>query len=422
MLEKKKIAMNQTKSSAHHKLIWLMPVIFIFFAGGSLQYFGVLSVTQSNWIALALLSGVFFGVSGWRQGGKEAPLFIFIILIFVDFLYRGGPLSYTLTYLYYLVCAVIGAVSGREYASKIARTLKVEKFAKILQIFLLIELAVVALQKTFTETFIGISRINIGYIDAIFGTLFVQSDAGLATICILAVSSAFFLKFRAIDQLVISILAASIVFMTNSDTSKVSFVFVSFCLFSYLLYIRLGVLKYLANGFLVLSISVLLYIGYESFFALSDNFLRQAAVDYYRMHPGGDASRFSPLGQIFSEGLSLFGNGALTYYNPITKEWLYNSGFGTFYCLYIDFGLIGFSLYFIYQIILIIILTKNYIEAIIFSSIFIFFMFFNFALTDLAFTFSFNFFLNLNYLRGRSNRLRRRTRHPQSPLALIDRR
>lgn len=406
MLQKKNIAMIKTKSENSLNFVWLIPVIFIFAVGGFLQYLGVLSVTQSNWIVLLLLSRVFFNVSSWRQIRKEALLFVFVLLIFFDFFYRGGSLSYTFTYLYYLTCAIIGAVSGREYASKITRSATLEKFIIIVKTFLFVELATVTFQRFFTETFVSLSRNNIGYIDAIFGTLFIKSDAVLAVICILLVASSFFLKIRTRDQVLISILASSIVFMTNSNTSQFSFIFVSFCLLSYLIYIRLDNLKYLANIFLIISISVLLYICHDLFFAWYDDFLRQATVDYYHRHMGEDASRFSPLGQIFSEGLSLFGSGALTYYNPITKEWLYNSGFGTFYCLYVDFGLFGFLLYFIYQIFVVFRLTKNYIEFVIFASVFIFFMFFNFALTDLAFLFSFNFLLNLNYLWGRSNRTR----------------
>jgi hypothetical protein len=99
---------------------------------------------------------------------------------------------------------------------------------------------------------------------------------------------------------------------------------------------------------------------------------------------------------------NFFGSGALTYYNPITKEWLYNSGFSTFYSLYIDFGVPGLIFYYLYQILLIAKLTRNYIEFTIFLCVLIMFTTFNFALTDLAFTFSFNVALYLNYLRGKS--------------------
>src|SRR3546814_9380798 len=60
--------------------------------------------------------------------------------------------------------------------------------------------------------------------------------------------------------------------------------------------------------------------------------------------------RFAPLGQILIGDNIIFGNGALTYYNPLTKDWIYNSGFSTIYELWIDFGLMGFVGFFLYLI------------------------------------------------------------------------
>ena len=38
---------------------------------------------------------------------------------------------------------------------------------------------------------------------------------------------------------------------------------------------------------------------------------------------------------------SFFGDGLLTYYNPINKEWLFNAGFNTYLTILVDIGIAG---------------------------------------------------------------------------------
>jgi hypothetical protein len=200
----------------------------------------------------------------------------------------------------------------------------------------------------------------------------------------------------------ISGISLLIVFLLNSDTSKASILFVVILSAIYSLHASLRVGRVAFNALLVLAVISFFLIALNSFSGVFTDFFTQARGDYYHRDSWMYASRFSPLGQMFADGVDFLGGGALTYYNPITKEWLYNAGFSTFYSLYIDFGIPGLALYYAYQIVLVLRLTRNYLESAIFLCVLLLFSFFNFALTDLAFTFSFNLALYLNYLLGRS--------------------
>jgi hypothetical protein len=394
--------MARTDPSEKFGFIWSLPIILIFAVGGLLQYVGLLSQTQSNWLALILFGHVFFRMSGWRQVRREILLVVFILYIVFDYFRHSAPAANTFTYVYYIICTIIAAASGRVYAERIASTIGIERFFRFAKWFLVAELIVVSFQRLFTEQFISLSKAPIGYVDAIFGTLFLQSDAALAASCEFLTISSLLLYCNARDRMFISGISLLIVFLLNSDTSKASILFVVILSAIYSLHASLRVGRVAFNALLVLAVISFFLIALNSFSGVFTDFFTQARGDYYHRDSWMYASRFSPLGQMFADGVDFLGGGALTYYNPITKEWLYNAGFSTFYSLYIDFGIPGLALYYAYQIVLVLRLTRNYLESAIFLCVLLLFSFFNFALTDLAFTFSFNLALYLNYLLGRS--------------------
>jgi hypothetical protein len=395
--------MHRVSTNGSFGLLWILPLSLIFLVGGIFQYIGILSQTQSNWLALIMFIPVLFTASGWKQIRYETLLLLFIGYIITDHFRHNLPLSYTLTYLYYVICTVIAAVAGRIYASRIAIFTGNDTFFKIIKIFLIIQLLVVSFQRAFTAQFIAFSRAPIGEIDAIFGTFFLQSDAALAAVCELLTISTFMLHCRARDRYTIASLSTAIIFLANSNTAKFAILFIIALLIIYDIYLRLGLGRVAFNLLLILGFILIASIMYNPASGWFSAFYNEASMDYYRRGSWTSAARFSPIGQIFSEGVHFFGSGALTYYNPITKTWLYNAGFSTFYSLYLDFGVLGLLLYYAYQILLVIKLTRSYFEFVIFICVFVLFAAFNFALTDMTFVLSFNLILNLNYLRGRSS-------------------
>lgn len=395
--------MTKRENSERFGLLWLLPIMLIFLVGGMTQYAGLLSQTQSNWLALLLFSHVFLKRPAWAQIRHETLLFLFLLFMFVDYFRIGNPASYTLTYVYYVLCTIVAAVSGRVYASRVARSMSTESFFKIVKIFLSIELFVVSTQRLFTEQFISLSRVPIGSIDAIFGTFFLQSDAALAAVCELLTISTFLFSNQARDRFVVAAMSLAIIFMGNSNTAKIAIVFLLVLAFVYDAYGRLRVGRYAFNILALVGIVSISALLYSPLSGLLTEFSVQATKDYYHRDSWETASRFSPMGEMFANGINFLGQGALTYYNPLTKRWLYNAGFSTIYSLYLDFGLAGMLFYFTYQIMILVKFTRNYLEMAIFLGVFVFFISFNFALTDLAFVFSFNAVLYMNYLRGKSS-------------------
>lgn len=392
--------MGQSKVGLKFSVGWIIPIILVFFIGGLLQYFGILSQTESNWLALVLFGQVFLVRAAWTHMRIEVLLIAFAVVIVLSHLQHGTPATNTITYLYYIFCAIIAAVAGRVYALRFSQSMCAGKLFKGLKVFLAIELGVVILQKFFTAEFVQNSRAPIGYIDAIFGTFFLQSDASLAAVCELVIILTFLLGSKMSDRIILCGSAVAIVFLGNSTAAKAVCVLLFVPLIAYQLYRGLSANRYGFNVMLAFAIASSTLAMYNPLLNFLAEFATQASTDYYHRQSWETAARFSPLGQMLAEGVSLFGQGALTYYNPMTKAWLYNAGFSTIYSLYVDFGLVGLSIYCLYQVVLISRFTRNYMEFVIFASVLTSFITLNFALTDIAFVFAFNGALYLNYLRG----------------------
>jgi len=372
---------------------WILPIILIYLAGGTIQYFGLASVTQCNILGLLLLMPIFLWRSSWRQAHLEWPIVIFILFVILFHLTKRPPLGNTLTYVYYLLCTLVAAVAGRAYSNRWYGRWPARRFFRFAKWFLVLQLCVTFVQANFTETYVQLARVPIGYEDAIFGTFFLQSDAALAAVCELLVILAFILPCSLRNRVQLTILALGVVFLGNSKAAQGS-ILTLILLFT--LYAAAHSARLTKSGFGLLAVLAVMVYAALSFSLWSDHvtvFFQQAQDDYFRRDQWETASRFAPLGQIISQGIDIFGQGPLTYYNPIEKTWLYNSGFSTLYTLYIDFGLLGFSLYFLYQSSLIFKFAKSIRERLAFFLVLASFSSFNFALSDLSFVFFFNFAL-----------------------------
>lgn len=379
---------------------WVFPILFLYVLAGSLQYLGIISPTQSNFIVLFLLLHVFQFYSSWRQLKLELPILCFLVLVIILHFFQHPPLSYTLTYFYYLICTMIAAASGRIYLDRFVASYNVNSnkiFFNISKWFLLLQLFMTTIQASFTQSYIDFSSSSIGYEDAVFGTFFLQSDAALATVCELILLAVYILPSKLIDKILITILGVAVIFLGNSKTAQFVVVGLLVILWLNLMFEKLKLYKY---GFgILISILVLFFtlMSYSIWSGFIDGFIQQAQYDYNRRDEWVMASRFAPLGETFSKGLQWIGYGPLTYYNPIEKSWLYNSGFSTLYVLYFDYGLVGFILYFFYQFFLILKFGVNSVVKIILFFILLSYMNFNFSLTDISFIFMFNFVLLFLY-------------------------
>lgn len=388
-----KLVMQRKNPSAR----WLAPLALLYLIGGSIQYIGILSPTQCTIVLLALFCHVFFYRSTWRIALSELPILIFLAFVLIYHLANKPPASNTLTYIYYLICTIVVSVAGRVYAFHLVDLESLKNFFRICRWFLVIQLAVTLFQFSFTETFVAFSRGSVNPVDAMFGSLFLKSDASLAAICQLIVIAAFLLPCLARERFLLTVLAILIIFIANSKAAQGSILLLIALLSVRQLGYSVGFQRY---GFGILGVAAAILCAAVTFPIWSDYvsaFLTRAQEDYFRRDEWVSASRFAPIGEMVSKRLDVFGQGPLTYYNPITKTWLYNSGFSTIYMLYIDYGALGLALFLFYVARLVFKFASKVVPKLAFFLVITTFIIFNFALWDAGFLFFLNFILALNY-------------------------
>lgn len=372
--------------------IWTPPLTLIFFIGGPLQLLNIITPTTTNIIViLSLIAALLYKklkLSELKQEWLIGVFFIYIILL--QFIHPTTLQSFAV-YTYYIICVLVGSISGRIFANRYNSGYPEKSYAKLANSFLLIQAIATTIQNIFAAEISSYSIRNIGSLDAVSGTLFLQSDATLAIICILICISLFFTQQNIKYRLLAATLTFIVIFNGNSIAAK-------FCVIIATLLLALHYILKTSNRNTPF-ISVLIY---GAFFTttiitllnlptLTTPIIQEINNGFYNRYSQESAHRLAPLGHIFLEDLSLFGNGLLTYYNPITKDWLYNSGFSTLYSSYIDTGIFGTIILYAY-------FTKKILSKNISKSASLLmliciaaFSAFNFAMSDLAFIFALSF-------------------------------
>ena len=381
-----------------------MPLVFIFLIGGGVQYIGIISSTQTNFLVIFLCTPILLYKRFWRNFNLELYLIILIVFCIFNSLYTGFVIENTFTYIYYIYCTLFAAVFGRYlcdfYINKLGVEVLEKKYILLIKVFLIIQVFVCFFQNLFVNQAIANASIPIIPEDIVSGTMYLKSDASLAAISQLIMISIFLINSKIIDKIIVSILVLSIIFLGNSKAAQAIIIFIFLALCLNLLY-KKNKLGKVGFNYIFYSISFFAFIFWAYYFSgnIWDDFVSSTIESYSRRDAWVSADRLAPLGQFFYEELNVVGNGPLTYYNPNTKSWLYNSGFSTLYSLYIDLGLVGLVVYFIYYIKLILKYSSSFFVFFVFFIIFFIFTQFNLTLSDIAFAFAFNFILFLTFSR-----------------------
>jgi hypothetical protein len=326
-------------------------LVVTFLLGGFVQYIGLLSVTQTN---IILLSFVVFLIcilhkknNEWYKDISVFYIFIFFVYIVIYFFVNSNSgLSETITYFYYLASFILAIFFGRllyffnPLKGHYTHCFKLIKFMYLIQIVVLI------IQRVFTQQFIAMASVPIGDVDAFYGTMFIQSDSMLAASvsCIFLISMILRLDVRKIVTL--ALLGLIIILLGNSNTFKGIYSLILF-----LSVIRLLLRKFSSNQipiYIVIFITIvfLVTLNYNTICVMFYDFKDNAIQGYLYNYSYITSNRFAPFGEFFIKDIMITGYGPLTYYNPITKIWLYNSGFSSFYSLYMDYGVFGLVLVF----------------------------------------------------------------------------
>lgn len=378
----------------------LIPLFLLFYIGGILQYTGLISLTQTNILVLLFLFPVFLYKKTWKLIRKEFLLILFIFYVIGVSNYYGSTYEKSLTYIYYILCTIIAAVSGRFYCERLIEKYGYDyikkTYLKTIKIFLLIQVLICSLQNIFKGLALAYAPFNIIPEDIVSGTMYLQSDASLANISQLILISVFFLKTKITEKFIVSGLVLSIVLLGYSKAAQSVVLLIIFLLIAHESYKKFNLnkagLKYLLYIFFLLLFLLWCYFYME---VLMKDFINHTIYLYQKRDSWVMAERLSPVGHFFYEELKLIGDGPLTYYNPNTKEWLYNAGFSTFYSLYLDLGLIGLLFYLAYYVKLIAGYTFNFFLSFIIFLVLTMYSQFNLTLSDIAFAFTLNFILVL---------------------------
>src|SRR3546814_21071751 len=97
---------------------WFVPIILLFFLGGAIQYIGLISQTQTNYIVIA---GAFAAMTlghGRKflvESGRQRIVYILAMYVIIHGVILDTSLINTITYLYYLLCVFIVLTAGRIY-------------------------------------------------------------------------------------------------------------------------------------------------------------------------------------------------------------------------------------------------------------------------------------------------------------------
>lgn len=384
---------------------WTIPLLIMFYLGGFFQYVGLLSQTQTNILVIVLFSPIFLYKSYWFNINVEWYLLLLIFYTIILSFYLNSDILDLLTYIYYIFCTIFSAVLGRvicaQYIGKYGLSRLEEKFKLIVKVFFIIQLFCCFLQNIFTNFAISHAAIEIFPEDIVSGTLFLKSDASLAVIVQVLMMAFFLLKSSLREKFFISILAILIIYLGNSKANQLVVVLVFLLLWMRVFYNKVEMGKF-GFSFIFYFICFFVVCFWIYFYSapLVDGFVK-TSIDYYNQRDSWiTADRTAPIGQLFVENLKIIGDGPLTYYNPNTKEWLYNAGFSTFYSLYIDLGGIGVILYFLYYFSLFWKYKSSIYILFLYFIVFIFFTQFNLTLSDLSFVFVLNFVLTLTYCKS----------------------
>lgn len=353
-------------------------ITILFLFGGAIQYLGLLSPTMTNGVLLIL--GAIIIIRSHVIINLQYRLFIIIIIYLAIIWYiTNSSISSLFVYLYYIICAFTAIHLGQIFYFKTSP----DKSRKYIEVFIFLQAVVTTLQSIITGRYASHAQES----DLIFGTLFLSSDGALAACVSLMMVILFRLSKSRGRKLCFLVLALIVCLNGNSKAGLLIFLITSAALLPSLL-IRSSTTKYIY--LLVLLVAVLVGIQttevYDTYLLLKESFIN----DYEQVSINERARRFAPLGQIISGNVNFLGKGLLTYYNPLNKKWLYDSGFGTFYTLAIDVGLIS-ALAYILIFFVFIQRVKDMLWVSIIFLIFISYSFFNFSLSDLSFMFVLSF-------------------------------
>lgn len=381
-------------------LYLFLGVVFLF--GGVMQILGGASITQTNLIALSLLT-IYLSLRNGIQTAKIEGFYGFIFLIFI-FLLLGtlNKSSFVgfLVYIYYfsvffmsIACASISVKRGDITNRWLMRAAP---------IYLAFQIPICLIQTYFASHIITLSRVSISIEDTASGTFYLASDASLAFFCI--IFNIYIFQQKRGGRYIFSafLITAIIVLLTNSKAMHALFFLANAFLWIRYIADKTGRPKPFLYAILFTSSIVILTLCSILLLDVAKDFYATLNSAYDSRLSGNAAHRLAPIGEFLFGDFNLIGHGFLTYFNPLTKEWLYYSGFSLLYSLYIDCGIIGVMAFYLFSLSFIWSRVMDKSLALLLFFCFFIFSLFNFSITDFSAAFSLITFILLGKQKGQA--------------------
>ncbi|MNF46550.1 hypothetical protein D3C85_377270 [compost metagenome] len=374
-----------------------LSIIILFLIGGPLQLMGIGTPTQMNMLAISLFAA--FAAMNYpaRFGSVQknsAILGLFCVYTFMTGIINGSNLSGFAVYAYYFLCTYV-AIAIPKLALPVLRVSNNRLF-RILILFVVFEILVATVQNFLSLQISAFSKTPLIPEDVVSGTFYLKSDASLAYFSIFLCITAFSLLRDLRHKLTIMLLSSAIVLLTQSKSSQGIFLIISM-----LLLMRSMIVperKYMNILIMVMPLAIviaLLLFSDKIVFAGAElsSVLKYA---FFSKDKFEEAHRLAPVGELLYGDIKYFGDGLLTYYNPIEKIWHYYSGFSLFYSLYFDAGIIAIPIFILWVVRFIFSKVKDFFYSCLYATVIIVYSFFNFTLTDMSLLFSLSLFLSMH--------------------------
>jgi hypothetical protein len=382
------------------KIFWFIqisPLLVLLFFGGALQFVGALSQTMTNYLVMFLvgLNLLFFG--GFKRINKSIKIVIFGVFIatsiYLAILVPHNFIEYAV-YVYYLLFFF----SIILYAISVHTDNLFENIDRFFIPFLLLQIVVCACQVVFGDILASLSSVPMQAIDMVSGTLFLGSDAIL---CVLVNCMVVYelIRKKSINRVItIYALGAVVIYLTNSKALQAIYLLMPFFVLGEYFYIRFN--KYMVTilmAFVILLMLIVFQFNVSFIVEKINVFIDLIYEGFFSIKYGEEGSRLSVFGFVLTGQFSNFGLGLLTYYNPLSKLWLFNAGFSTFYLLLLDTGLVFTVIFYLLCSYFILLSNPKSIISYYILLVFFVFSFFGLILTTGVVLFSITTCLFVNF-------------------------
>lgn len=330
------------------KLLFYTAFILLFIIGGTINFYGILPFKMAYVSFLPFLLLPFFKIKN-NLLFKTAVLFF--LLITASAFYNKTPLKYTLLYYQFAVMPFLIYFLVSQYVNES----NIHYIFRICFYLALIQLPILIIQKVFFEELSSLGIIELLEEDFAAGTFYTSNDPALAffLFCLLVFllfedELNYFVRYKLVYILWITLT----ILVLNS---KLAFLILGF-IYSYYAFKKLSAKVLLS---ILLSIPIIFLLFWFSSLQVQIRANIHGLVHHFnsiymdlhvvkQFYLNGDGNRAYALVYLFSQPLSLIGEGPYFSFDPFTHKYRVGGDSGLLINTYINLGLLGIIVIYLY--------------------------------------------------------------------------